>query len=92
MCYQIPGAITKDGNPILGGLDIDEQDYTFMSSIYPKPEVHADPARISSDATVRELREERDALKKALASTSTIPSTSLRVAVKHASLRPSLVT
>lgn len=67
MCYQIPGTITKDGNPILGGLDIDEQDYTFMASIYPKPEVHADPARIASDATVRELREERDALKKALA-------------------------
>jgi hypothetical protein len=36
MCYQIPGTITKDGMPILGGLDIDEQDYAFAASIYPK--------------------------------------------------------
>ena len=36
MCYQIPGTITKDGMPIIGGVDIDEQDYAFASSIYPK--------------------------------------------------------
>lgn len=36
MCYQIPGIITKDGIPIIGGLDIDEQDYSFAASIYPK--------------------------------------------------------
>jgi hypothetical protein len=36
MCYQIPGTITKDGMPIIGGLDIDEQDYSFAASIYPK--------------------------------------------------------
>lgn len=36
MCYQIPGEITKDGLPIVGGLDIDEADYTFAASIYPK--------------------------------------------------------
>lgn len=36
MCYQIPSTITKDGNPIIGGLDIDELDYQFMASIYPK--------------------------------------------------------
>jgi Astacin (Peptidase family M12A) len=36
MCYQIPGTITIDGNPILGGTDIDAQDYDFMSHIYPK--------------------------------------------------------
>jgi hypothetical protein len=36
MCYQLPGAVTKDGNPILGGLDIDELDYAFMAKIYPK--------------------------------------------------------
>jgi len=23
MCYQIPGELTKDGNPIIGGKDID---------------------------------------------------------------------
>ncbi len=37
MCYQIPGSITKDGNPIIGGLDIDQQDYDFVAKIYPKP-------------------------------------------------------
>jgi len=36
MCYQIPGTITKDGQPIVGGLDIDEIDFQFMASIYPK--------------------------------------------------------
>jgi hypothetical protein len=39
MCYQIPGSITKDGKPIIGGLDIDESDYAFMSTIYPKFDV-----------------------------------------------------
>lgn len=36
MCYQIPGTITKDGKPIIGGLDIDKQDFEFMATIYPK--------------------------------------------------------
>jgi hypothetical protein len=36
MCYQIPGEITKDGNPITGGVDIDESDYSFAARIYPK--------------------------------------------------------
>ncbi len=37
MCYQIPGSITRDGLPIVGGLDIDPQDYAFMASVYPRP-------------------------------------------------------
>lgn len=36
MCYQIPGTITKDGKPIVGGLDIDAMDFKFMATIYPK--------------------------------------------------------
>ena len=36
MCYQIPGSITRDGQPILGGTDIDEQDYAFVAKLYPK--------------------------------------------------------
>jgi len=36
MCYQIPGAITKDGKPILGGKDIDALDYEFAARLYPK--------------------------------------------------------
>lgn len=36
MCYQLPGSITKDGKPILGGTDIDPQDYAFLGLVYPK--------------------------------------------------------
>ena len=36
MCYQIPGELTKDGNPIIGGLDIDDMDFAFAAQIYPK--------------------------------------------------------
>jgi hypothetical protein len=35
MCYQIPGEVTKDGKPIIGGLDIDKSDYDFAALIYP---------------------------------------------------------
>jgi hypothetical protein len=37
MCYQLPGACTKSGQPIPGGLDIDETDYAFMAKLYPLP-------------------------------------------------------
>ena len=36
MCYQLPGSITRDGRPILGGTDINATDYAFMGRIYPK--------------------------------------------------------
>ena len=36
MCYQIPGTITVDGKPIIGGKDIDEVDYAFVGRLYPK--------------------------------------------------------
>ena len=36
MCYQIPGEVTKDGKPIIGGTDIDASDYAFIAKIYPK--------------------------------------------------------
>lgn len=36
MCYEIPGEITKSGDPIAGGTDIDELDYEFAGSVYPK--------------------------------------------------------
>jgi hypothetical protein len=35
MCYQLPGSITTDGQPIRGGLDIDTTDCRFASEIYP---------------------------------------------------------
>jgi hypothetical protein len=37
MCYQLPGSITRDGRPVLGGLDINQSDYEFVARIYPKP-------------------------------------------------------
>jgi Astacin (Peptidase family M12A) len=36
MCYQIPGSITRDGKPILGGTDIDNNDFAFAAKIYHK--------------------------------------------------------
>lgn len=36
MCYEIPGKITKSGDPIAGGVDIDELDHEFAASVYPK--------------------------------------------------------
>jgi astacin (peptidase family M12A) len=37
MCYQLPGSITKNGQPIRGGTDINQTDYSFASRIYPQP-------------------------------------------------------
>jgi Astacin (Peptidase family M12A) len=36
MCYQLPGTITKDGQPIRGGTDINATDRAFAGLIYPK--------------------------------------------------------
>ena len=52
MCYQLPGAITKDGQPILGGTDIDAWDREFVALIYPKlkakPQATRKPAKKAS--------------------------------------------
>jgi hypothetical protein len=37
MCYQIPGSITKNGEPILGGTDIVASDHALVGRLYPKP-------------------------------------------------------
>jgi hypothetical protein len=36
MCYQLPGSITVDGKPIIGGIDINSTDAAFAARIYPK--------------------------------------------------------
>ena len=36
MCYQVHGGLTKNGQPIPGGSDIDQLDYEFAASCYPK--------------------------------------------------------
>lgn len=35
MCYQLPGSITKNGQPIPGGTDLDDLDKTYCASLYP---------------------------------------------------------
>jgi hypothetical protein len=35
MCYQLPGQITIDGKPVVGGVDITKDDGDFMGKIYP---------------------------------------------------------
>ena len=44
MCYQIPGSITRSGEPIAGGTDIDPTDYGFAGKIYPNQKASA-PAK-----------------------------------------------
>jgi hypothetical protein len=44
MCYEIPGTITKDGKPIIGGTDIDASDRAFIATVYPK----AKPAKAAA--------------------------------------------
>jgi hypothetical protein len=36
MTYQLPGTITKDGRPIIGGNDLSDLDKSFSNSIYPE--------------------------------------------------------
>ncbi|RKH65881.1 M12 family metallopeptidase [Corallococcus llansteffanensis] len=36
MCYQLPASITRDGQPILGGVNINATDSMFAGLIYPK--------------------------------------------------------
>jgi hypothetical protein len=56
MCYQLPASITRDGRPILGGLDINSTDLAFAGRIYPKagrdlgPEFQQEPEQAEQDA------------------------------------------
>ena len=36
MCYQIPAEITKNHQPIEGGVDINPRDFAFAATLYPK--------------------------------------------------------
>ena len=52
MCYQLPGEITKDNEPIIGGLDINQTDYGFAVRIYPKSSAPKQPADTYETATL----------------------------------------
>lgn len=43
MTYQLPGAITKDGQPIRGGSNITKADADFTALLYPKEVVNPPP-------------------------------------------------
>jgi hypothetical protein len=49
MCYQLPGLITKDGRPIVGGTDINATDYDFAARLYPRPGLTPSTADIDGD-------------------------------------------
>jgi len=68
MCYQIPGDVTHDGQPIPGGPDIDELDYRFMASIYPGSEhaVSCGAETPASQDAAAQLRDDNDVLRRAL--------------------------
>ncbi|HXZ16775.1 MAG TPA: M12 family metallopeptidase [Roseiarcus sp.] len=69
MCYQIPGTITKSGQPILGGTDIDESDFAFMAQVYPQPASvtkQAPAGRPADAAAIAQLRSDNEILKKAI--------------------------
>jgi hypothetical protein len=50
MCYQLPGQITIDGRPIRGGMDINEDDYSFCAKIYPKQTTEPPPPTCNCSA------------------------------------------
>lgn len=43
MCYQLPGQITKDGKPIMGGSDITAMDGAYTGKVYPREPVTPQP-------------------------------------------------
>jgi hypothetical protein len=38
MGYQLPGEITRDGAPTLGGTALDDSAYALIATVYPKPD------------------------------------------------------
>ena len=69
MCYQLPGEITRDGQPIRGGLDISGADVLYASQVYPKwgsapgtePATGSEPAESATEsAAIDEWDESED--------------------------------
>jgi hypothetical protein len=55
MCYQLPGSITRDGKPIIGGTDINPTDAAFAARIYPKPGHQGAAAGAAAAANVEHI-------------------------------------
>lgn len=43
MCYGLPGEITTDGKPIVGGKGLNEIDHNWAAKLWPKPDVPPPP-------------------------------------------------
>ncbi len=50
MCYQLPQEITRDGQPILGGTDINDNDHAFAAKVYPRTPPPASARATSKDS------------------------------------------
>lgn len=50
MCYHLPADIMKDGKAVIGGEDINPNDFAFAKSLYPKPERRTDAAPVEAAA------------------------------------------
>jgi len=53
MCYQLPASITKDGRPVIGGIDINATDRTFARGISP-PATSSPKAKPDTDASYQD--------------------------------------
>ncbi len=51
MCYQLPGQITTDGKPIVGGVDITPNDGAFLGKVYPLVIIPPPPPPPPADKT-----------------------------------------
>lgn len=64
MCYQLPGSITRDGQPIRGGRDINHSDARFAGKIYPKsnfgPFSTQSAAAVQSEQSYAEAYEQQE--------------------------------
>jgi hypothetical protein len=52
---KIPSSITRDGKPIIGGIDINPTDAGFAARIYPKPGHQAIAASASAPVHVQHV-------------------------------------
>jgi hypothetical protein len=52
MCYQLPASVTRDGQPIAGGSDIDPLDQSFAGQLYPLAVQPPPPPPASGQTTI----------------------------------------
>ena len=62
MCYQLPGTITYDDQPIRGGKDINARDYVFAGEIYPKPPSPVPSSSLAAQEFIGDWDESKDVL------------------------------